>query len=138
MKKLLPWICISLTACTSVSVKPIDQATGIEHVCIKENPKVIVSDFLPVVREAFYKHGIATQVFSGSMPKTCEYVLTYTALQSWDFSPYLSHAELYLERAGRQVGSAEYHLNGKGGFSLTKWQGTKAKIEPVIDKLLAK
>lgn len=51
--------------------------------------------------------------------------------------PYLSHAELQLHRAGQQVASAEYHLRGKGGFSLTKWAGTKSKMDPVIDELLA-
>jgi hypothetical protein len=63
--------------------------------------------------------------------------LTYTALRSWDFKPYLSHAELRLWKGGRQIGYAEYHLNGGGGLDLGKWRGTKAKMDPVIDKLLA-
>jgi hypothetical protein len=62
--------------------------------------------------------------------------LTYTALRSWDFKPYLSHAELRLWRDGLQIGAADYHLRGKGGFSFAKWQGTKAKMDPVIDQLL--
>jgi hypothetical protein len=105
-------------------------------VCIQENPKVWVSDFLPVLREGFDRHGITTNVYSGTKPENCEYVLTYTALQSWDFVTYLSHAELWLERNGQQIASAEYHLVGKGGLSLMKWQGTKTKMDPVIDDLL--
>ncbi len=137
MKKLMILVPLTiLSACTSVTVKPVDPSIDLVYVCIKENPKVIVNDFVTVVRDGFDKHGIATEVFSGQAPNKCEYILTYTALQSWDFSPYLSHAELRLEKGGRQVASAEYHLNGKGGFSLTKWQGTKEKIEPVIDQLL--
>jgi hypothetical protein len=127
-----------LTACTSVQVRPPDPALAIKHVCIQENPRVLVTDFVPVVRDGFDRHGISTEVYSGTKPANCEYVLTYTALRSWDFAPYLSHAELRLEKDGRQVAFAEYHLVGKGGFSLMKWQGTKAKIDPVIDELLKK
>jgi len=28
-------------------------------------------------------------------------------------------------------------LKGAGGFSLMKWQGTKTKMDPVIDELLS-
>jgi len=35
------------------------------------------------------------------------------------------------------VGYGEFHLRGKGGYSMYKWQGTKAKMDPVIDQLLA-
>lgn len=52
-------------------------------------------------------------------------------------SPYLSHAELRLEKGGHRIAYAEYHLRGKGGLSLSKWQGTKTKMDPVIDQLLA-
>lgn len=93
-------------------------------------------DFVTVLRDGFDRHGISTEVFSGSAPERCEYILTYTALRSWDFSPYLSYAELRLESKGRKIASAEYRLRGKGGFSLMKWQGTKAKMDPVIDELL--
>jgi hypothetical protein len=103
---------------------------------IEENPKVIVHDFLPVVRDGFDRHGIVTRVVTKPAPKECEYVLTYTALMNWDVGTYLHHAELRLERNGRIVGSAEYHLTGKGGLSLTKWQSTKTKMDPVIDELL--
>jgi hypothetical protein len=122
--------------CTSVQIQPVDRTVNMNHVCIQENPKVIVSDFLPVLRDGFDRHGISTEVFSGQAPERCEFVLTYTALQSWDFSTYLSHAELWIERKGRKVASAEYHLDGKGGLSLMKWQGTKTKMDPVIDDLL--
>lgn len=51
---------------------------------------------------------------------------------------YLSHAELRIEKNGRQIAYAEYHLVGKGGLSLAKWASTKEKISPVIDELLKK
>jgi hypothetical protein len=51
--------------------------------------------------------------------------------------PYLTHAELRLWEGGKQIGFAEYHLNGNGGLDLGKWRGTQAKMGPVIDELLA-
>src|SRR5262245_47432188 len=136
MRYILLLLALVLTACTSVSVKPIDPSVALRRVCIQNNPKVQVSDFVDVIRDGFDGHGISTDVFSGSMPASCVYILTYTALRSWDFAPYLSHAELRLEKDGRPIAYAEYHLNGKGGLSLMKWQGTKTKMDPVIDELL--
>lgn len=123
--------------CTSVSVRPVSSGLDIPDVCIEEHPKVIVDDFLLVVRDGFERHGIATKVVTKPAPKECEYVLTYTAFKNWDLGTYLHHAELRLERNGRIIGSAEYHLVNKGGLSLMKWQGTKTKMDPVIDELLA-
>ena len=89
------------------------------------------------MKEGFARHSIATNIYSGTIkPADCEYVLSYTALQSWDFAPYLSHAELWLEKDGLQVGYVEYHLIGKGGLSLMKWEGTKTKMDPLLDELL--
>ena len=127
---LLAW------GCTAVTVRPVDRAVQLKHVCIQENPKVWVENFLPVLRDGFDRHGISSEVFSGSAPSHCEFVVTYTALQSWDFANYLSHAELSLERRGRQIAFAEYHLRGKGGLSLMKWQSTRTKMDPVIEELL--
>jgi len=123
--------------CTSISVRPVSPELAIADVCIEENPKVIVDDFLSVVRDGFDRHGIATKVVTRPTPKECEYVLTYTAFKNWDLGAYLHHAELRLERNGRIIGSAEYHLVGQGGLSLMKWQSTKTKMDPVIDELLA-
>ena len=126
-----------LYGCTSIRVRPVDPSIGVKHVCIQNNPKVIVADFVPVLRDGFNRHGISTEVYSGEAPDQCKFILTYTALRSWDFAPYLSHAELRLEtRGGNQIAYAEYHLRGKGGFSLMKWQGTRTKMDPVIDELL--
>ena len=128
------WIMVG--GCTAINVRAVDPSIRLMHVCIQENPKVEVSDFIQVIRNGFHRHGIETEVFSGSKPDGCEYVLTYTALRSWDLTPYLSEAELWLQKEGRQVAYAEYRLRGKGGFSLMKFQGTKAKMDPVIDELL--
>ncbi|NQU36974.1 MAG: hypothetical protein HQ526_05175 [Actinobacteria bacterium] len=80
---------------------------------------------------------MTSEVYSHSSPAGCELILTYTARRSWDFAPYLAQAELWLRTGGKQVGYAEYHLVGGGGFSLMKWQGTRTKMTPVIDRLFA-
>lgn len=123
------------SGCTSVKVKPIAPAS-LQQVCIVNNPKVIIDEFVPVLQDGFARHHIATHVVEQAQSQSCEVTLTYTALRSWDFTPYLSHAELRLWRAGKQIGAADYHLRGKGGFSLTKWAGVKTKMDPVIDQLL--
>ena len=126
-----------VSGCTSIEVRPLDASAPLKQVCIVENKRVEVSDFVAVLRDGFDRHGIASSVVATEDAKGCEATLTYTALRKWDLAPYLSHAELRLWRDGRQIGSATYHLNGGGGFSLMKWEGTKTKMDPVIDQLLA-
>ncbi len=130
------FVAVIMNGCTAVTVKPVDISAGVKNVCIEENPKVTIKNFLPVLQQGFQRHGVTTQVYSGEKPSGCDAVLTYTALRSWDFTTYLSHAELYLQKDGVNIASAEYHLRGKGGFSLMKWRGVKTKMDPVIDQLL--
>jgi len=125
-----------VVGCTSVKVQPVDPSLPILHVCIRQNPQVQVSDFLQVLQEGFERHGIGTEVYYGNRPRHCEYILTYTARRSWDLKTYLSLAELRLQRGGQQIASADYHLRAKGGLALTKFAGTKSKMDPVIDELL--
>ena len=126
-----------MAGCTTVTVTPLDPTTGVDQVCIEENPKVLVTDFVSVVQDGFARHGIQTELFSGPKPEDCEYVLIYSARKSWDFVTYLSKAELRLQRGGIEIAFAEYHLRGAGGIAPIKFAGTKAKMDPVIDELLA-
>jgi len=130
---VLAVICVG---CTAIHVQWMESVTNLRFVCIQENPEVTVPNFLDVVKDGFARHGISTKVYSGEIPDSCEYVLTYTALRSWDIGTFLTHAELNLERAGEKIAYAEYHLKGKGGFSLMKWRSVKSKMDPVIDELL--
>lgn len=125
-----------LSGCTSVNVQPLQSGIKPEKICIEENPKVIVSDFLSVVRDRIEYHGIGTEVFTKTVPQNCSYIMTYTALKTWDIGMYMHHAELRLRKGNKTVAQAEYHLNGKGGLSLMKFQGTKTKMDPVVDQLL--
>ncbi|MEM1144095.1 MAG: Sbal_3080 family lipoprotein [Pseudomonadota bacterium] len=131
-------VLLSCSACTSVDVKPLNAQSDPDLICIEENDKVIVGDFLSVVQTRIEDHGILTDVFPEKAAEYCDYVLTYVALQTWDMGTYMHHAELRLLYQGRRVAYAEYHLKGKGGLSLMKWKSTKSKMEPVVDELLGK
>lgn len=127
---------IALSACTAVRVTPLQSAPS--TMCIEENLKVKVSDFVPVLQQGFARHGISTQLYSQIPWAQCPYVVTYTARRSWDMAPYLSSAELTILGPRRQtLAKANYHLRGKGGLSLMKWQGTQSKMDPVINELLS-
>lgn len=138
MKKIcLALVLMALIGCTSVRVQPLSASLKISHICIKENPKVIVPDFLSIVRKEFSACGIDTTVYKEEVAAECTAVLTYTARQSWDFVLYLSHAELMIENEKRKrLAEAVYHLRGKGGLSLMKWQGVETKMKPVIHEML--
>ena len=135
---LLAGMVAGLSGCTSVQVKSLEPSVYVDLICIEQNPKVIVRDFLGVLEDGIARHGMKTRVYTGDTPpKDCEYIMTYTATQSWDFTTYLSHAELRIYKDNQQLASAIYHLTGGGGFALTKWEGTKTKMDPVIDELFA-
>jgi hypothetical protein len=126
-----------LEGCTSVKVRPVDSNLGVSHIYIQKNNEVAVSDFLTVLINGCSRNGIGTTVVTGDFkPSEKDFTLQYTANRSWDFVMYLTSAEIDIYQNKRQVGYAEYHLVGDGGLSLFKWQGTEAKIGPVIDELL--
>lgn len=144
MKKLILVFVISvftffLSACTSVRVSHIDESHEIDKICIEENNAVIFNEFIDSITSRIEYHGIKTILFAKEYkPLGCDYTLWYTALRSWDFSPYLSHAELKLYKHNQLIGEATYHLNGGGGLSLSKWASVSTKMNPVVDELLNK
>lgn len=129
----------ALSACTAMEVKPLDKTRHqVSHVCIQENPRVTIAEFLPVVRAGFERHGLGTEVYQSDVPpRHCEYTLTYTARRSWDIATYLSTADLELRQGAELVSRGHYHLRNKGGLSLMKWQSVETKMRPVIDDMLS-
>jgi hypothetical protein len=127
-----------VSGCTAITVRPVDTALEIKHVCIEDGQQLCFDgQMMGVIRDGFERHGITTQVYAGNLPSECEYHLSFMCERTWDMATYMHHAELRLYRAKAQVGYAEYHLNGKGGLSLMKWGSTKEKMAPVIDELLS-
>jgi hypothetical protein len=133
----LTLLCVALGGCTSVAVKPVSADNRIEHICIQDNPRVQVGDFVAVMQEGFQNHGITSQVFKDTAPARCLFTSTYTAQRTWDMAMYMTDARVDILRDGRSIASAVYHLKGGGGLSLNKWANTRTKMLPVIDALLA-
>jgi hypothetical protein len=133
---LLP--AVALCACTSIQVSPVNAGLKLEHVCIKENPRVKIDDFVDVLEDGFDRHGVTTELFSGKeAPVNCAYILTYTATRKWDLAPFLAYAQLYIkDKEGNMIASARYEHHG--GLDFGKWAGTREKMDPVIDQLFTK
>lgn len=136
---LLSLIAITLSVgCTQRTITPVTVSEGLNHVCIKKNTRVIVPGFLSILESGFDRHGITTDVYMNKKPEACEYIVTYTALQTWDVIPYLAHAEIRIKKDRELIAYGEYHLIGGGGIALTKYAGVKNKMDPVIDEMLGK
>lgn len=137
LRIFLPILLVALTCCTKITVQPVPPSEQLDHVCIQRNPRVRVMDFLPVLQDGFARHGITSEVYeNNALPDNCRYTVTYTALRSWDFAPYLSHAEIYLHKNGQTIASGIFHLSAKGGLTLSKYDNVKTKMDPVIDQML--
>ncbi|WP_192563924.1 Sbal_3080 family lipoprotein [Pseudomonas gozinkensis] len=127
---------LALAGCTNVKVEPVAPQYKISRLCIEENPKVVVGDFVAGVQTVLRRHGIDSQVYTAPVPANCEYRLNYTAIRSWDLSMYLSDATVRLYKGEQQIGFAHYNLTNEGGFDLSKLASVEEKMAPVINQLL--
>ena len=115
MKEVLVAIAVivCVTACTVTRASPVDPGDRpTKAVCIERNPKVLVEDFIPIVEDGFRLHGIQTVVYEPPLPAQCQYVLTYTARQSWDMVRFMRYAELRLREGEKTIGTATYRHRG--------------------------
>jgi len=125
------------SGCTTKKIIPVESELAIKHVCIEDGKETCFDEeMMGVIRDGFKRHGITTQIYIGDLQPECEFHLSYMCNRTWDMGQYMHHAELRLYNAQSEIGYAEYHLIGKGGLSLMKWEGTKTKMDPVIDDLL--
>jgi hypothetical protein len=129
-------ISVALGACTSLDVRPIPASAKVDKICIKYNEEVNVEDLVPVVQGDLADHGIQSVVFRAQAPSDCPFQLSYTADRWWDLGTYLVDAQISVWKDDVLFGSAHYHLNGHGGFSVMKWEGTKAKLTPPLNQML--
>ena len=61
-------VCASavLAACTSVVVKPVDRELHqVRHICIQENPRVLVAGFPESVEQGLQRHGLTSERYAG-------------------------------------------------------------------------
>lgn len=103
------------------------------------NPAVRVSDFLDVLEDNFNARGIkVSRVESAAAVKEDEYSITYDALRSWDFVPYLADANVRVHKDRMIVAKGHYHHVGRSVSwdFFTKWRGTEWKMRELYDRLL--
>jgi len=129
----------SIAGCAiQTTVQAVPPNRSISEICILENKKVIISDFLAVVQEGIQRNGLRSKVYRET-PNTCAYVLEYVALQRWDGTLFMSEANIRLYHAQELIGAANYKLPtgifGGGGINPAKWNSTKEKLDPLLDKL---
>jgi hypothetical protein len=140
LKQGLPFLCVAImlfaSGCTSINVRPVSSNEKMTAVVIRTNPRVTVADFLDTLDDGFERHGIAATIVPEDADVKDAYVVTYTAGRRWDMAPYLTQATITIDKEGRRIAYAEYHLRNGGGLSLAKWESTRTKIDPVIDELL--
>lgn len=135
---------VVLVGCTSVQVSPIKQNIGtqqqtpIQNICIVNNQKVAVQDFVPVLQSRLRHHGIDSRVVEYNQIDGCAYHMEYVATRKWDIKPYLADATIELFHNKTRIAEAKYHLKGGGGLALTKFASTETKMNPVIDQLLGR
>lgn len=159
-KRIVLCASILIGGCTSITVTPLDAAYDVKHVCIRENPKVMLPEMVPVITEGLTRHNISSEFIPSTLdkqalqsrdesrdfdlyymnltpaPDHCEFSLVYTARRTWDVATYLSTADIAILTKAGMIAKAHYKLRNKGGLSLLKYQGVKAKIDPVMDELL--
>ena len=134
----MAFLCLSAVGCQSYDVRPLKYDPEMKSVTVVLNPKVIVRDFLNVMEDEFGVRGIPVMIANAShVAKEGEYVVTYDARQSWDFTTYLSDANVRVVKNNLLLGRGHYHHRGGSmSLSLWKWQGTQAKMAPLYGKLL--
>ena len=128
-----------LAGCTTVEVQPVtvSAASPLRVVYIQRSAPAddVAPDLAGVIENGFQRHGIGTKVITGEPPRADDYVVTYAATGGWDLKPYVKTAEVRLKRGFKQVGYARYE--NAGGLNTSKFASTRAKVDPLLEQLLA-
>lgn len=141
MKRLTLFILLSsvlfLNACSiKQQVEPADiQSQNI--VCIIEDQRVRES-FLPALTKILDEKNVQYKIIPPlphSTLTSCDWTSTYTARWSWDFTIYMSYAEIKVYHNGVLDGEAIYDSRW-GGFRLDKWVDAEDKIRDMVDELI--
>ncbi len=144
MKKIMSaMVCaLVLSGCAvTQNVMPVSSAIEKESkICIEDNPHVTEPEILDVITKSITSHGYKAEIYR-EIPDDCKYRLTYVAYRKWDFTTFLSQADIRLFEGNQMIGKVFYKLPngifGGGGLSASKWSSTEEKISPLMDELLS-
>ncbi|EPB6720561.1 Sbal_3080 family lipoprotein [Vibrio fluvialis] len=141
MRLVFPVILFSLLSGCSVvkNVQPVQiNLDRNSPICVEVNPKVIEDDILSVIANGVRRNGYQVETYKVA-PETCLTRIEYTARQKWDFTTFLSDADIWLYQGNKILGSVQYRtprgIFGGGGANPEKWSSTESKISPLIDEL---
>jgi hypothetical protein len=129
---LLLFGCTVIYTANPVSIQKMDS----KEICIIENTDMNAR-FLPAYEKALEKKGFLVNILSpGSYPAACPLSSTYLTEWSWDFVPYMSHAQIFIYRNGIMVGNALYNAPCCG-WSLTFkiYEKTDNKLLKMVNQL---
>ena len=135
-KLVLLFPVFALMGCSIVqTVDPIEGVSGLEEICIIEDPAVR-EGFLIEYRKSVEAKGIAVRLLeNGSSITDCEWTSTYSARWSWDLTIYMSYSVIRVFHNGQVSGEALYDATRGGGRLDKKFIKADAKIREIVDEL---
>jgi len=126
---------VFIAGCMSTDKKSMKWKSAMHSICVKDNQKVMVPDFLNTIETVFENKGIKTIIVDGDFPDSCKYTLHYTLLQGWDINTYLSYAEFKIYKDDVLIAYTIY--KEPVGRRANKWDSTRNQLTPVLLRLLA-
>lgn len=140
-KSLLLAAALSLSACSvTYEAKPArDFGSYNQEICVVDNPDVR-PEFLTALTTQLRDRGFTVRVMSkGSAVSICPLTSTFIGKWSWDFTPYMSVAEIKIFKDGQLIGESSYKApRGGWGFTLEVYDSTDKKIAGMLEKLFPK
>jgi hypothetical protein len=110
-------------------VQPVTAENRIEHICIQENPKVQVGDFVTVMQEGFQSHGITSQLVHEQVPAGCITHPHTPRRRTWDMAMYMTDAQIEILRTGADC-FCELSFEGQGGFASNNGLELERRFSP--------
>jgi hypothetical protein len=115
------------------TVKPFKDS-GIEEVCIIENPSVRYG-FLAAYKHALEENGYKTKILRPmAAVDECAVTTTYTANWLWDLALYMAYAEIRVYHRGQLSGEALYDSK-RGGGNPGKFINAESKVRELAQAL---
>lgn len=104
------------------------------EICIIDAPRVrpgFLVELKSVLRQRGYK---IKMLADDSSLLDCPTVVTYTGRWGWDFTLYMTYAEIRVFSSGKMVGEAVYDSR-RGGGRPDKWIDAEPKIRELVEQL---
>ena len=126
-----------VSGCNVYDVSELKYDPELKQVCLVDNSNVIVDEFVTNLEDEFNDRRIKVKhVDKFYEPAQGEYLVKYTARQSWDFSTYLSYAQIRIYKDNAPVAQGTYrHRGGSFSLALNKWNCVSGKMAPLYSEL---